>query len=171
MTRPLRSLCLTVILLMAGLELDPDQLKKLSGMVIKATFIPCFVEATAVAVLSNLVLGLPWTVGFMLGFVLAAVSPAVIIPSLMSLSKRGYGVAKGIPTLVIAACSADDVVAISGFGIFMGLTFSTGAPLWKLIIHGPIEVIIGVSFGVGRGILAQWIPKPEMATTSSAEQA
>ena len=48
----------------------------------------------------------------MLGFVLAAVSPAVIIPSLMSLSERGYGVAKGIPTLVIAACSADDVVAI-----------------------------------------------------------
>merc|ERR1740137_30657 len=94
-----------------------------------------------VAVLSNLILGFPWTVGFMLGFVLAAVSPAVIIPCLMSLSSKGYGVAKGIPTLVIAACSADDVVAISGFGIFFGLTFSKGAPLWKLILHGPIEVI------------------------------
>jgi NhaP-type Na+/H+ or K+/H+ antiporter len=94
----------------------------------------------------------------MLGFVLAAVSPAVIIPCLMSLSSRGYGVAKGIPTLVIAACSADDVVAISGFGIFLGLTFSKGAPLWKLILHGPIEVIIGVSFGVFWGLLAQWIP-------------
>merc|ERR1712004_50991 len=83
--------------------------------------IPCFVEAIMVAILSNLVLGLPWTVGFMLGFVLAAVSPAVIIPSLMSLSQRGFGVAKGIPTLVIAACSADDVVAISGFGVFWGV--------------------------------------------------
>merc|ERR1711978_53772 len=90
---------------------------KLSAMVVRATFIPCFVEAVAVAILSNLILGFPWTVGFMLGFVLAAVSPAVIIPSLMTLSQRGYGVAKGIPTLVIAACSADDVVAISGFGI------------------------------------------------------
>lgn len=160
-SRTLRSICLTVILLMAGLELDPVQLKKLSAMVIRATFIPCFVEATAVAVFSHLILGFPWTVGFMLGFVLAAVSPAVIIPCLMSLSQRGFGVAKGIPTLVIAACSADDVVAISGFGIFMGLTFSAGAPLWQLVLHGPIEVVIGVSFGVGWGLLAQWIPNQD----------
>ena len=160
-SRSLRSICLTVILLMAGLELDPGALMKLSAMVVRATFIPCFVEAVAVAVLSNLILGFPWTVGFMLGFVLAAVSPAVIIPSLMSLSQRGYGVAKGIPTLVIAACSADDVVAISGFGIFLGLTFSKGAPLWKLILHGPIGVVMGVSFGVFWGFLAQWIPNKD----------
>ena len=160
-SRTLRSICLTVILLMAGLELDPVALMKLSAMVVRATFIPCFVEAVAVAVLSNLLLGFPWTVGFMLGFVLAAVSPAVIIPSLMSLSQRGYGVAKGIPTLAIAATSADDVVAISGFGIFLGLTFSKGAPLWKLILHGPIEVVMGVSFGIFWGFVAQWIPNKD----------
>ena len=114
LSRGLRTLCLAVILLRAGLELDPVQLWKLSGMVIRATFIPCFVEAAAVAALSHFILGFPWTVGFMLGFILAAVSPAVIIPCLMSLSERGYGVAKGIPTLVISACAADDVVAISG---------------------------------------------------------
>lgn len=157
-SRTLRSICLTVILLMAGLELDPVQLLKLSGVVVRATFIPCLTEAVAVAILSKLLLGFPWTVGFMLGFILAAVSPAVIIPCLMSLSGRGYGVAKGIPTLVIASCAADDVVAISGFGIFLGVTFSVGAPLWKLILHGPIEVLLGVSFGVFWGILAQWIP-------------
>ena len=124
-SRTLRLICLTVILLMAGLELDPAALMKLSGMVVRATFIPCFVEAVVVAVLSKYLLGFPWTVGFMLGFVLAAVSPAVIIPCLMSLSNHGYGVKKGIPTLVIAACSADDVVAISGFGIFLGITSIT----------------------------------------------
>jgi len=157
-SRTLRSVCLTVILLMAGLELDPVALWNLSGMVVRATFIPCFVEAIAVAVFSNLILGFPWTVGFMLGFVLAAVSPAVIIPSLMNLSERGYGVAKGIPTLVIAACSADDVVAISGFGIFLGITFQKDASVTQLIFHGPIEVLIGLSFGIFWGILAQWIP-------------
>merc|ERR1712227_1120285 len=160
-SRTLRSICLTVILLMAGLELDPVKLLKLSGVVVRATFIPCLTEAVAVAVFSKLLLGLPWTVGFMLGFILAAVSPAVIIPALMSLSGRGFGVAKGIPTLVIAACAADDVVAISGFGIFLGVTFSLGSPLWKLILHGPIEVVIGVSFGVFWGILAQWVPNKD----------
>jgi len=157
-SRTLRLICLTVILLMAGLELDPVALMKLSGMVVRATFIPCFTEALAVAVFSVVILGLPWTVGFMLGFVLAAVSPAVIIPCLMSLASRGYGVKKGIPTLVIAACSADDVVAISGFGLFLGITFNTGAPMYELIFHGPIEVIIGVLFGIFWGVLAQWIP-------------
>merc|ERR1719415_219154 len=134
---------------------------KLSAMVLRATFIPCFVEAAAVAVLSKIILGLPWTVGLMLGFVLAAVSPAVIIPCLMSLAQRGYGVEKGIPTLVIAACSADDVVAISGFGLFLGITFNTGAPMYELALHGPIEVLIGLAFGVFWGVLAQWIPNKE----------
>merc|ERR1712080_352082 len=154
-SRTLRSICLTVILLMAGLELDPVALMKLSAMVVRATFIPCFAEALMVAICSNLILGLPWTVGLMLGFVLAAVSPAVIIPCLMSLSQRGFGVKKGIPTLVIAACSADDVVAISGFGIFLGLTFNASASVWKLALHGPIEVLIGVTFGGVWGLLAQ----------------
>jgi len=113
-SRTLRSICLTVILLMAGLELDPVALMKLSAMVVRATFIPCFLEAVTVAILSNFILGFPWTVGFMLGFVMAAVSPAVIIPCLMSLSARGYGVAKGIPTLVIAACSASTKVLLFG---------------------------------------------------------
>ena len=158
LSRTLRFICLTVLLLMAGLELDPDALWNLSGMVIRATFIPCIVEAMSVAIFSHLILGFPWTVGWMLGFVLAAVSPAVIIPSLLSLSERGYGVAKGIPTLVIAACSADDVVAISGFGIFLGITFNANAPLIDLILHGPMEVAIGVSGGLVWGGLAQWIP-------------
>jgi len=154
----LRTICLTVILLMAGLEIDPVALWNLSGMVLRATFVPCFVECIAIAVMSNLVLGFPWTVGFMLGFVLAAVSPAVIIPCLVSLSSRGYGVEKGIPTLVIAASSADDVVAISGFGIFLGLTFFQDASMVQLMLHGPMEVLLGVSFGTVWGLMAQWIP-------------
>ena len=157
----LRLLALTVILLMAGLELDPVQLMNMSGIIARATFIPCIVEAISVSILSHYLLDFPWPLGFMLGFVLAAVSPAVIIPCLISLSQRGYGAEKGIPTLVLAACSADDVVAISGFGIFLGITFHTGKPLWRLILHGPIEIILGVTFGIIWGFLAQWIPNKD----------
>lgn len=111
----------------------------------------------------------------MLGFVMAGVSPAVIIPSLIPLIKEGYGTDRGIHTLVITACSADDVVAISGFGIFLGINFVKvsifvilgvmmgthfvkDSDLFNLILHGPIEVLIGLSFGTGWGLLAQYIP-------------
>ena len=86
--RQLRTLCLAVILIRAGLEMDPVALYKLSGMVLRATFIPCFVEAAAVACLSYFLLDFPLTIGLMLGFVLAAVSPAVIIPCLISIADR-----------------------------------------------------------------------------------
>lgn len=63
---------------------------------------------------------------FTFRFVLAAVSPAVVVPSLLSLSDRGYGLDKGIPTLVIAAASVDDVLAITGFGVVLGIAFTQG---------------------------------------------
>jgi hypothetical protein len=59
-------------------------------------------------------------------FVLGAVSPAVVVPSLLGLQEKGYGEDKGISTLVIAASSIDDIVAISGFGVVLGLIFSKG---------------------------------------------
>ena len=78
--------------------------------------LPCCTEALAVAALSGPLLGLPWQWGGTLGFVLAAVSPAVVVPGMLSLQERGYGTGKGIPTLVMAAASFDDVIAISGQG-------------------------------------------------------
>ena len=160
-TRTLRSICLTVILLMAGLEIDPIALWRLSGMVLRASFLPCLAEALVIAILSHFILGFPWPVGFMLGFVLAAVSPAVIIPCTMTLSAQRLGVEKGIPTLVIAACSLDDVIAIGGFGIFLGIFFSSEKELWELILHGPIEILLGSVFGMFWGFLSQWIPNRE----------
>ena len=59
-------------------------------------------------------------------FVLAAVTPAVVVPSMLNLADKGYGTDKGIPTLVIAAASVDDVLAITGFGVMLGIAFSEG---------------------------------------------
>ena len=81
----LRSVALAVILLRAGLGLDPAALRKLSAMVFRLAFSPCLAETLVVAVASHLLLDFPWTWGFMLGFVLAAVSPAVVVPCLLSL--------------------------------------------------------------------------------------
>ncbi|XP_078495074.1 sodium/hydrogen exchanger 9B2-like [Ciona intestinalis] len=122
----LRSLALTVILVKAGLELDASALKKMKGVCLRPTALPCLVECVACAVACYLLLGFPWEWGFLLGFVLGAVTPAVIVPSLLTLQQKGLGVKKGIPTLVIAASSFDDVLAISGFSVVLGITFSSG---------------------------------------------
>ena len=159
----LRSTCLTCILLMAGLELDPPQLWRLKWIVLRTTFIPCIVEAFAASLFCYLILGFPFLPGLCFGFVLCGVSPAVIIPGLVNLSQRGYGVKKGIPTLVIATCSADDLVAIGGFGIAAGITFNPDASISDLASHGPLEVLIGIVFGIFWGYICQWFPSKQNA--------
>ena len=68
-------------------------------------------------------------------FVLAAVTPAVVVPSMLSLQERGFGVDQGIPTLVIAAASIDDVLAISAFGVCLGIAFSTGRISGHIVLN------------------------------------
>ncbi|KAK8395971.1 hypothetical protein O3P69_005218 [Scylla paramamosain] len=155
----LRNLALVIILLRAGLGLDPAALRQLSLMVVRLAFSPCVVETLVVAVVTHLLLGFPWLWGLMLGFVLGAVTPAVIVPCMLVLSQKGYGVDKGIPTLVIAASSVDDVLAISGFGVLMGITFAEGE-LWMVILKGPFEVVVGLIYGVVLGVLCWVLPVP-----------
>ncbi|XP_071552282.1 putative SLC9B1-like protein SLC9B1P1 isoform X4 [Panulirus ornatus] len=146
------SLCvLFVVAELAGLAMTPLKLPPLLGMLI-------------VGILLNSVPGVneigknidgEWSSA--LRFVLSAVTPAVIVPCMLVLSEKGYGVDKGIPTLVIAASSIDDVLAISGFGILMGITFAEGE-LWVVILKGPFEVLVGIIYGVFLGMLCWILP-------------
>ncbi|XP_076348893.1 sodium/hydrogen exchanger 9B2-like isoform X2 [Tachypleus tridentatus] len=153
----LRSVALVVILLRAGMGLDPRTLRKLSLVCFRLAFTPCLVETVTVAVASNLLLGFPWLWGFILGFVLAAVSPAVVVPSMLDLQDKKLGVNKGIPTLVIAAASIDDVLAITGFGVVLGITFSEGSVAWT-VIKGPLEAMVGVAYGALFGFILWHVP-------------
>ncbi|CAH8438547.1 unnamed protein product [Schistosoma margrebowiei] len=111
---------------------------------------------------SRFLIGWPWSWGAILGFVCAAVSPAVIVPNMMRLEVTGWGVAEGIPTLVVAASSLDDVVAITGFGVALGVALSTEKSLVNTLFWGPLEAIIGASFGAGVGILLLFFPPPKL---------
>lgn len=153
----LRSIAMVVILIKAGLGLDADALLRLSFVVIRLAFTPCLVEAAVIACSSYFFLGLPWLWGALLGFVIGAVSPAVVVPSLLALKEKGYGEDKGISTLVIAASSIDDILAISGFGVILSTIFSEGN-LTQQILQGPLEVVMGLSFGISWGLVAVYIP-------------
>lgn len=156
----LRNVALVVILLRSGLALDPVALKKLKCTVIRLAFGPCITEALTVTVVAYFLLDLPWLWGLQLGFVLGAVSPAIVVPELLKLQEYGFGVDQGIPTLVMAASSCDDVLAISLFTVFLGITFSKGNLIFN-IFRGPLELLLGTAMGCMSGVLLNIIPNKQ----------
>ncbi|XP_036046683.1 sodium/hydrogen exchanger 9B2 isoform X2 [Onychomys torridus] len=158
----LRSIALSVILVRAGLGLDPKALKKLKGVCVRLAVGPCVVEACASALLSHFLMGLPWQWGFILGFVIGAVSPAVVVPSMLLLQEGGYGVEKGVPTLLMAAGSFDDILAITGFNTCLGVAFSTGSTVFN-IFRGILEVVIGMATGSFLGFFIQYFPSSDQS--------
>ncbi|CAG9859258.1 unnamed protein product [Phyllotreta striolata] len=156
--KELRNVALVIILIRAGLDLDPNAMKKLKLTLVKVGIGPWFIEAAVIAVLSVYVLNLSWIYGLLLGSVVAAVSPAVVVSCLFRLRVKGYGVAKGIPTLIIAVSGIDDAISVAGFGIIKSIIFSNSSVM-NLIIEGPLSVIGGIGFGVFWGIMSYFTPE------------
>lgn len=145
----LRLVALTAILLRAGLGLDLDALGRLKGNFLRLAFLPNLSEAVTVAAAAQVLLDLPLAWGLLLGFVVAAVSPAVVVPSLLDLQTKGYGAGKGIPTMVLAAASFDDVLSITGFGAMLGVVFAGhgDASLAESLLRAPLELMLGLGAG------------------------
>ncbi|OAF69229.1 NHE domain-containing protein 1 [Intoshia linei] len=152
-----RNISLCVILMKAGIGLKTKTLKKMSLLVFRLAFIPCIVETITVMLFSHYLLNLTWLWGLILGSVLAAVSPAVIVPSILNLKNKKYGTNRGIPTLIIAACSIDDVLAITIFSVVITLTFRKDNSIFAWI-RGPLEAIIGIIVGLIFGFLISKLP-------------
>lgn len=149
----IRGVALVIILTRGGLGLDRTALVELSGPAARLALIPNLVEAGTTALVLCLALGWPAQWGLVAGFVLSAVSPAVVVPGLLRLQDEGFGVDKGIPTLIIAAASFDDVIAITGFGVCLSLAFSSGDPVWAGV-KSPLELLGGAAYGGLAGTLA-----------------
>ncbi|XP_030376902.1 sodium/hydrogen exchanger 9B2 isoform X2 [Scaptodrosophila lebanonensis] len=157
-TAHLRKFALTIILTRAGLEMEPAAFKKVYKTILKLGLVPWLIEGLAMAVLSHFLLDLPWMWGLLLGAIIAAVSPAVVVPCLFRLRTKGYGVAKGIPTLVVAVAGVDDSVSVALFGIISTVMFSDKG-LGYQIAQAPVCIIGGLGFGVLWGCMARIFPE------------
>ncbi|XP_048484466.1 sodium/hydrogen exchanger 9B2 isoform X3 [Plutella xylostella] len=157
-TSYIRKMALTIILTRAGMDLDPVAMKKMFFTVIKLALVPWIFEWALCTVMSHYLLALPWDWACLLGSIIAAVSPAVVVPCLFRLRGKGYGVSKGIPTLVLAVSGIDDAASVAVFGIVSSLMFSSTS-LTMNIIQGPLSVVGGVAFGVLCGYLVKYIPE------------
>ena len=151
----IRLLALIIILLRAGLGLDRLVLKRIGPAAIKMSAIPGLLEGTTIMVLSRVLLGFTWAQGGVLGFIIAAVSPAVVVPSMLELRDRGLGMDKNVPILVLAGASIDDVFAITLFTAFLGIASGTTAGTSPLLTFAlvPLEIIGGILLGLAVGYL------------------
>ncbi|XP_026738397.1 sodium/hydrogen exchanger 9B2-like isoform X1 [Trichoplusia ni] len=154
----IRKIALTIILTRAGLDLDPNAMKKYFFTVIKLALVPWTFECVLCAIMAYFFLGLPWDWAFLLSSIVAAVSPAVIVPCLFRLREKGYGVSKGIPTLVLAVSGVDDAASVAIFGIVSSIMFSN-ASLTMNVIQGPLSIIGGIVLGVVCGYLVKFVPE------------
>ena len=125
-----KTVALIVILIRAGLGISKQTLNRIGGPAIRMGFIPCVVEGFAVMAASYYLLKLPFFESGMLGFIIAAVSPAVVVPQMLELKEGGFGKKKEVPTLILAGASVDDVFAITIFGVFAGLASGAHPRIW-----------------------------------------
>ena len=153
---PIRKVALIIILLKAGLSLNLYDLKKVGRPAILRSFLPACTERVAVGIFGKRILGLTYTESFLLGSVLGAVSPAVVIPRMSKLRDEKYGTEKGIPQLVIAGSSIDDIIRIVFYQCF--LTREKGGSLSaRTFLNIPISIFTGVGSGILLGRLLSFV--------------
>ena len=153
---PIRKVALIIILLKAGLSLNLSDLKKVGRPAILRSFLPACTERVAVGIFGKRILSLTYTESFLLGSVLGAVSPAVVIPRMSKLRDEKYGTEKGIPQLVIAGSSIDDIIRIVFYQCF--LTREKGGSLSaRTFLNIPISIVTGVGIGILLGRMLSFV--------------
>ena len=142
----LRRIALVIILTRAGLSLDIADLKKVGRPAVCMCFIPACVEMVGTIILAPIFLGVSVLEAAIIGSVIAAVSPAVIVPRMIRLMEEGYGKEKSIPQLILAGASVDDVFVIVVFTALTTLA-STGEVSAISLVQIPISIILGIVIG------------------------
>ena len=142
-----RKIALIVILLRAGLGIERHVLQKIGRPAINLSFIPGLLEGFTIAYISMKFFNFTLIQGGILGFIIAAVSPAIIVPSMLDLMEKGLGKEKNIPTLILAGASIDDVFAITIFTAFMGMYGGGRVNIGAKIFSIPLSIILGILAG------------------------
>lgn len=164
----LKSFALIVILLRAGLGIRRETLKKVGTTALLMSFVPCIVEGTALTVACRIFFHFNWDVAGLTGFMLAAVSPAVVVPSMLDLKQKGH---IEVPTIIMAGASIDDVFAITFFSVFLGMARNNNVPILQTVASVPLSIIIGILAGIIFGLLLSFIFKKGFTSIRATEKA
>lgn len=150
----LRQIALVIILTRAGLSLDVTDLKKVGRPAVLMCFVPACIEILGTILAAPILLHVTVLEAAVIGSVIAAVSPAVVVPRMIRLMETGYGVKKSVPQLILAGASVDDVFVIVVFTALTALA-STGTVSVMSFAQVPISIVLGISLGCAAGFLLE----------------
>lgn len=147
----LRKIALIIILTRAGLTLKMDDLKKVGRPAVLMCFVPATLEIVGMVLLAPLLVGVSRLDAAIMGAVVGAVSPAVIVPKMIRVMEEGYGTEKGIPQLILAGASVDDVFVIVMFTAFTSLAQGNEVSAMSFV-NIPVSIVLGTGIGLVIGI-------------------
>nr|WP_291235353.1 cation:proton antiporter [Frisingicoccus sp.] len=151
----LRRMALVIILIKAGLSLNISDLKKVGRPAILMSFLPAVFEILAFVFLAPTILKVTRIEASIIGAVLGAVSPAVVVPRMVQLMEEKYGTNKSIPQMILAGASLDDVFVIVLFTTFIGMAQGESASVMDFI-NIPVSIISGILIGAAAGFFLAW---------------
>ena len=146
----LRQIALIIILLKAGLSLDPADLRRVGRSAVLLSCVPASCEILAFFLLAPSLLGVTRIEAAVMGAVLGAVSPAIVVPRMVQLMENGWGTDKSIPQLILAGASCDDIFVIVLFSAFVGMAQGGGAHAADFL-GIPLSIVLGVALGAAAG--------------------
>ena len=156
----LRQMALVVILLRVGFGLNLKTLQQVGKRVLLLAWIPATLEGFTISLVAQPLLGLSWLEAGLLGSVIAAVSPAVVVPLMLRLIEERRGTGKAIPQMVMAAASLDDIAVIVVNGALLGLLISRSTNMPVQLLRLPVGLLLGIAVGAGLGwLLIRWIER------------
>ena len=148
----LRQIALIIILLKAGLSLNLADLKKVGRPAVMMAFVPASFEICGYLLCAPMILGITRIESAVMGVVLAAVSPAVVVPRMVQLMENGYGTEKSIPQMILAGASCDDIFVIVLFSTFAGIA-QGGTADFTQFLNIPVSIVLGILLGAAVGYL------------------
>lgn len=152
----LRKIALIIILLKAGLSLNLSDLKKVGRPAVMMSFVPASFEIIGYIIFAPIILGINRVEAAVMGAVLGAVSPAVVVPRMVQLMEEKYGTDKSIPQMILAGASCDDIFVIVLFTTFLGMAQGEKASVMEFV-NIPISIVLGVIVGAAAGFILYFI--------------
>ncbi|KAI8468895.1 MAG: Sodium/hydrogen exchanger family-domain-containing protein [Monoraphidium minutum] len=149
----MRAAALATIFLRCGLELEFKTMNMYKWPALRLAFIPGVIEAVFDAGIAVALFGMPYTLALSMGFILKAVGPGLVVPAMFQLQKEGLGADKGVPSTVVIAASFDDIIAITGFSIFINIAIAGGENAAWQMASGPLQVLFGILGGLLAGVI------------------